>query len=615
MDSLNQFLLAWFVENSVVALLLTGVVLLVCRAGRPAPAMRHALWFVVLLKLMMPPVFRLSVPVPQFDYAVESARSTPDSATAQAGEPGPGPGAVRTGEPASSLSRQQQDEATAVAKGGTLLSAERVFRALQDSLPRILDCAGWIWLVGTAFLLLIRIGRMVAIRRLVSTSRPASLSLASDVATIAARLGAPVPAIRAVPRIASPCIWTLGRSHLLWPEGLEERLSPASQLGVIAHELAHLRRRDHWMGWLVLCAECIWWWNPLFWLIRRQLRMNAELACDAWVVALLPKERRAYAEALINVSEHVSQLAVPAPALGMRSGARQVLERRLTMIMRGRVPCRVGVYGFAGVALLALLALPGWSRVQERKADTTKDETSTKADVLATKPIDLDFVVDISDFDTVILTDDQNSAQSTGDRDRKLHAVEEKLQKLLDEVRSLRGEGDESERKSGQTQTFTIKPKVQSGTIQAEPLRAKAFNVQPLQKYSVDLAPTVARTDALWVMNQSAGSTQADILHRTKYKLPHEKAEALVKFLRDQVKGQTVETKVEGDYVTVTASPEAQRTIGQIVSLIDQKHVTIKLSTTPVEVLTEVTTRKAESKTKPKKAETRERDEEEEPRP
>ena len=145
---------------------------------------------------------------------------------------------------------------------------------------------------------------------------------------------------------------------------------------------------------------------------------------------------------------------------------------------------------------------------------------------------------------------------------------------------------------------------------------ARAFNVQPLQKYSVDLAPTVASTDAVWIMNQrAAGSTQADILHRTKYKLSHEKAEALAKFLRDQVKGQTVETKVEGDELTVTATPDAQRTIGQLVSLIDQKHVTIKFSTTPVDVLTEVTTKRAESKTKPKKAEKRERDEEEESKP
>jgi beta-lactamase regulating signal transducer with metallopeptidase domain len=613
MDSLNQFLLGWFVENSVVALLLAGIVLLLCRAGRPAPAMRHALWFVVLLKLMTPPVFRLSVPVPQLNYAVEVARSPLDSATIEEGRLEPKTAAVQTAEPVSSLSLQREDAETAVAKAGTPLSAERVFRMLQDGLPRILDSASWIWLAGTGILLLIRIGRVVAIRRLISISRPAPSGLAHDVATIGARLGAPVPAIRVVPRIASPCIWTLGRSHLLWPEGLEQRLSHASQLGVIAHELAHLRRRDHWLGWLVLCAECVWWWNPLFWLIRRQLRLNAELACDAWVVALLPKERRAYAEALINVSEHVSQLAVPAPALGMRSGARQVLERRLTMIMRGRVPCRVGVYGFAGVALLALLALPGWSRVQERNPETTKNETS--ADVLVTKPIDLDFVLDVSDSD-VISFDDETSTQPTDDRDHKLQAVEQKLQKLINEVRSLRGEGDKSERKSGQTQTFTIKPKVQSGTVQVEPLRARAFNVQPLQKYSVDLAPTVASTDAVWIMNQrAAGSTQADILHRTKYKLSHEKAEALAKFLRDQVKGQTVETKVEGDELTVTATPDAQRTIGQLVSLIDQKHVTIKFSTAPVDVLTEVTTKRAESKTKPKKAEKRERDEEEESKP
>ena len=46
-----------------------------------------------------------------------------------------------------------------------------------------------------------------------------------------------------------------------------------------------------------LLAACVWWWNPLFWYVRQQVRENAELACDAWVVDAIPKGRRVYAEA------------------------------------------------------------------------------------------------------------------------------------------------------------------------------------------------------------------------------------------------------------------------------------------------------------------------------
>src|SRR5262245_6839934 len=115
MDSLNQFLLGWFVENSVVALLLTGIVLLFCRAGRPAPAMRHALWFVVLLKLMTPPVFRLAVPIPQLNYAVEIARPTLDSATTEEGRLESKTAAAQTAEPVSSSPLHREDAETAVA--------------------------------------------------------------------------------------------------------------------------------------------------------------------------------------------------------------------------------------------------------------------------------------------------------------------------------------------------------------------------------------------------------------------------------------------------------------------------------------------------------------------
>src|SRR5205085_2129100 len=136
-----------------------------------------------------------------------------------------------------------------------------------------------------------------------------------------------------------------GRPKLLWPATLTEGLAPGCLRGVIVHELAHLRRLDHWTVWLQLLAKCVWWWNPLFWYVNRQLRLNAELACDAWVIWALPEARRAYAEALIEVTEHVSRTTAPVPALGMDSGARQAFEERLTMIMRESVPCKIPLAG------------------------------------------------------------------------------------------------------------------------------------------------------------------------------------------------------------------------------------------------------------------------------
>src|SRR5262249_54061649 len=150
------------------------------------------------------------------------------------------------------------------------------------------------------------------------------------------------------------------RTQLLWPARLLDDLPPAGQRAVLAHELAHLKRRDHWVGWLQLAAACLWWGYPLFWYIRGQLRREAEVACDAWVVAMLPEARRVYAEALLEVARVDSGVAVAAPALGV-VGRRQDFTRRLTMIMRERVPCRVSACGLLAAGVLALAALPNWS--------------------------------------------------------------------------------------------------------------------------------------------------------------------------------------------------------------------------------------------------------------
>ena len=130
--------------------------------------------------------------------------------------------------------------------------------------------------------------------------------------------------------------------------------------GILTHELAHLRRRDQWVSRLELAAGLIWWWNPLYWLTRARLDAEAELACDAWVVWALPKDRLTYAEVLFDICSTLSLAKPMAPALGV-AGSGRFFERRLTMILHNHVPCRLSPLGFAAACLLVLLALPTWS--------------------------------------------------------------------------------------------------------------------------------------------------------------------------------------------------------------------------------------------------------------
>jgi len=86
---------------------------------------------------------------------------------------------------------------------------------------------------------------------------------------------------------------------------------------VIAHEMAHIRRKDHWwkpIGFLLLS---IYWYNPLLWVAYILLCRDIEAACDEKVIKDMEKdERRAYSTALLNCSVHRRRIAACPLAFG-----------------------------------------------------------------------------------------------------------------------------------------------------------------------------------------------------------------------------------------------------------------------------------------------------------
>lgn len=80
---------------------------------------------------------------------------------------------------------------------------------------------------------------------------------------------------------------------------------------VLAHEQAHLKRRDHLWKPLGFALLCVYWFNPLIWVAYILLCRDIELACDEKVIKSLGTEcKKPYADALINCS--VSQKRISA---------------------------------------------------------------------------------------------------------------------------------------------------------------------------------------------------------------------------------------------------------------------------------------------------------------
>ncbi|MCH7595811.1 MAG: hypothetical protein IID35_04550, partial [Planctomycetes bacterium] len=149
------------------------------------------------------------------------------------------------------------------------------------------------------------------------------------------------------------------RPRLVLPVRLWDQLDDVGRRAVIFHELAHVRRLDHWVQWAEGIVGSVFWWNPLVWWVRHRLHLEAENCCDAWVTTLLPRTRRAYAEALIKARQYLNEgnRSVPAMGIGVTTGRAKRFARRLTMVMTTSSKPRISA---SGVTLVLMIAVTGW---------------------------------------------------------------------------------------------------------------------------------------------------------------------------------------------------------------------------------------------------------------
>jgi beta-lactamase regulating signal transducer with metallopeptidase domain len=389
-------MIAWLMQSAVLVVPIAVCIALVCRVFRPAPAVCHALWLLVLVKLVMPslPVWKSRWIEEWFAatrtgsssaHIIGTASLSPSTNTPLASWAGvtarvTGILVVETPTADSEMHSDAKAPAFVVRDDATPqvtrpLGAERRDLAVHG---RAVSGFAWrsglvLWVLG-AFVSVVCHGRRVLrINRVMKLSIDSTDCVAHEVAVQCRRLRVPLPKVRQCTGLPCPMVIALPRATLLWPAGLKDRLNEAGQRAVVLHELAHLKRRDHLTAWLEVAVACLWWWHPVVWWARRELREYAELACDAWVVGQLPAERSGYAKALVDVCEFIS-LAKPAtaPAVGMARGNRRSFERRLHMILRQRIAARMSLVAWIAVLAGGLLMLPGFSTGQEAAGTTAE---------------------------------------------------------------------------------------------------------------------------------------------------------------------------------------------------------------------------------------------------
>ena len=143
--------------------------------------------------------------------------------------------------------------------------------------------------------------------------------------------------------IYSPALTVSLKPMILLPANITDTLTDAQLACALRHELTHYRRRDHLLMLLLRLLTCVYWFNPIVWLMKRELMKDMETACDSAVTARLNgTERREYAMTLLAL---FSQPCRANSVLGMAlSSAEKDAERRVREVFgahRSKAPVKI----------------------------------------------------------------------------------------------------------------------------------------------------------------------------------------------------------------------------------------------------------------------------------
>jgi len=336
------------------------------------PAVRHALWLLVLLKLVTPPLVDVRVWRPaEPDPAAESETAPADDlpvlgpeALAPPSTEDVGPPPVVEEAPADVAAEPVPDRPEDLS--GVLAPDRREEVAAAPALEWQ-PLAAAVWLGGAFLWLMLAALRAWRFSRLLRFAKAAPATLQREADGLARQLGLMwAPTVRLLPGRVSPMLWAPGwTTQLLLPAQLLARLDADARRTLLTHELAHLRRYDHRVRLLELAVTALFWWHPVVWWARRELREAEEQCCDAWVLWALPRSARTYALALVETVDFLSETRPALPVLASGVGHVRDLRRRVTMIMQGTTPRALtwgGLLTLFGLGAFLLPVMPTWAQ-------------------------------------------------------------------------------------------------------------------------------------------------------------------------------------------------------------------------------------------------------------
>jgi Zn-dependent protease with chaperone function len=343
-------------ESSLLACAIAAAIAVILALGRVRPGgVRHAAWASVVVAMLLMPV--LGRVLPAVDVPVSGPLSTFDLKPFA-----PNVAELPLGLPV----------APTISVPAPLVNGSARVSSVPPSRP-----AGWAWSTATlalyfivmAVLLLRLTAGWFRARRLALSATPVALPDGRRAAE-SSLLASPLTIGIVRPRIVLPASWRA------WPE---RTLS-----AILAHESAHVRRRDPLVSFIAHVNRCVFWFNPIAWWLERALTANAEHACDEAGVRAMGETRR-YADVLLDLAATVRRHRGRVNWQGVGVDGSGLLGRRIDRILRGDAFGAVPRWQTAAIAVACAAVIGGVAACRQQVPQPLREDPEVAAQMAAQK--------------------------------------------------------------------------------------------------------------------------------------------------------------------------------------------------------------------------------------
>lgn len=226
----------------------------------------------------------------------------------------------------------------------------------------VINVISWIWLIGFILFGSLNIFNFIVIGKSISMeSEISDFEVLTLFNNCKAKFGiADDIKLVKTTRFSTPSVWGYYPSVVLLPKEMLEKLKLEKLELIFMHELAHIKRRDVLINWVILIYQTIYWFNPIVLIGLSNMKNDIELVCDEMVLKNIESEKYLeYGYIIIELLEYLRMPCLTKSAMGFLKDKNE-LKRRIVMIKTYRDKFgRTSIVGILIVLVIALVSTVG----------------------------------------------------------------------------------------------------------------------------------------------------------------------------------------------------------------------------------------------------------------